>query len=172
VLVIEAVVGIVLLLFGRSLFWAFVALVGFLVGAHLSQTALAGHPAWVGVLVGIGVGIVGALLAVVAERVGFALGGLAAGGYLALVAARSLHVPGNPMIWVAIGATVGALIAILVMDWAIIFLSSLVGAGAVVGSLSIGPGIAIVLYLLLAAAGVLFQGARFERVEPPPPARA
>lgn len=165
-LVIEAVIGIVLLFFGRPLFWAFVALVGFLVGAHWSEIILANQPAWVSVLAALGVGIIGALLAMLAERVAFAVGGLLAGGYLALAAMESLHSGGSETVWFAIGGAIGALVAIWIMDWAIIFLSCLVGAGAVVESLDLRPGIAVLLYLVLVTSGVLFQASRFERVAP------
>lgn len=170
-LVMQAAIGFVLLFFGRPLFWAFVALVGFLVGAHLSQTLLANQPAWVGVLVALGVGIVGALLAMVAERVAFALGGLLAGGYLALAIKQSLHLGGSETVWFAIAGVICALVAIWIMDWAIIVLSCLVGAGAVVESLVIRPGMAVVVYLILVTLGVLFQAARYQRyqrVEPTP----
>jgi hypothetical protein len=167
VLWIEWVVGLVLLFFGRSLFWVFVALAGFLLGVRLSEVALADETAWVGLLAAIGAGVVGALVALLAQRVGFALAGLFAGGNLTVSALPFFHVGGSSMTWIAVGSALGALIAILVMDWALIFLSCLVGAGAVVRGLGVGPGVAAALYAALVAVGVLFQGRRLAPAPPP-----
>jgi hypothetical protein len=52
---------------------------------------------------------------------------------------------------------IGAVIATLIMDWAIIVISSLVGAGAIVGALALGQSIRIIVFLALVAAGILVQ---------------
>ena len=79
-------------------------------------------------------GILGAVLSMPFQRIAFSIGGLFAGGYLGLVLARAAGLPGEPLVWFVIGAILGAIVAALVMDWAIIVLSSLAGAAAVVNS--------------------------------------
>lgn len=161
------VIGGVLLLFGRPLFWAFIAFVGFLLGIRVADVLFAHPSPWIGVLAALGLGLVGALLAVLAERVAFAVAGLFAGGYLALAAAQALGLTGAPVLGFAIGGAIGALLAIWLLDWAIIGLSCLVGAGAVVSHLPVGSTVALAIFLVLFAAGALFQASRLEREADP-----
>ena len=153
----EFVTGTLLLALGRKLFWLFVAIVGFYAGIEVVRVLLAGQPTWVMLVVGLAAGLVGALLAMLFQRVGFALGGFYAGGYAALIVAERFApgVVGGAMF--VIGGVVGALLAAWFMDWAIIVLSSLVGAILVVTSL--GPqGLAgFVGYVVLAALGIAVQ---------------
>ena len=155
--IIKAMLGAVLLFFGRSFYWAFVAVAGFLVGGQFAELALADQAAWVRLLAALAAGGAGALLAIFAQRFAFALGGLYAGGYLALFVAQTIQSVGNQILWFVLGGVIGAVIAALIMDWAIIVLSSLVGASAIVTALAIDPPISVILYLLLVTVGVLIQ---------------
>src|SRR5262244_3268925 len=83
--------GIVLLLFGRSLYWAFIAIAGFLVGMALANEWLADKQEWVRILAAIGAGLIGAIVGIMVQRLAFAIGGFFAGAYLALVIASRLH---------------------------------------------------------------------------------
>ena len=60
--------GTILLFFGRSLYWLFVAIAGFLVGVQLADVALADQTQVVRVLAAVAVGALGALPAMVAQR--------------------------------------------------------------------------------------------------------
>lgn len=162
---VTALLGAALLFFGRSVYWAFVAIVGFLVGAQLADVLLADQSPGLRLLVAIGAGVVGALLAMLAQRIAFALGGLYAGGYLALSVAHAAGATDNHLLWFAIGGVIGAILAVMVMDWAIIVLSSLVGAAAIVAAFNLSPGITTILFIVLAAFGITVQS---NRLRPPP----
>ncbi|MGN6548089.1 MAG: TM7S3/TM198-like domain-containing protein [Aureliella sp.] len=165
---LNAVLGGLLLLFGRSLYWVFVAIGGFLIGGQFAEVALADQAQWVQLLAALAGGIVGALLAMLAQRVAFGIGGFFAGGYLATLLARSLHADGNEMVWVLLGGFIGAVIAVLVMDWAIIVLSSMVGAGAIVAALALEPSVAALIYVLLLVVGIVVQASRLPRAQSAP----
>src|SRR5262245_37926647 len=165
--------GAVLLLVGRKLFWLFVAIVGFYVGAQLARSFLADQPLWLGWLIAALAGVIGAIVAMLFQRVAFALAGFYAGGYLAMAAAeRFLHVPVGtaPLV---VGGILGAIAAALIMDWAILVLASLVGAALVVDSLGLANPGALLVYAGLAAIGILVQAQlllspeRVERSQPP-----
>jgi hypothetical protein len=94
------------------------------VAGHFAGSALADQSTWVHILAALAAGVVGALLAMLAQRVAFALGGFYAGGYLALLAGESLQPGGNLSLWLIVGGVIGAVIATLVMDWAVIVMSS------------------------------------------------
>jgi Domain of unknown function (DUF4203) len=155
------ILGLVLLVLGRQLFWLSVAIAGFLVGMRFAGVILAGEPQWLLVCVALGAGLLGALLAVLAQRVAFALAGFYAGFYLALIGAQSFGAEGNNIMFFVIGGVVGAVCAALMMDWAIIILSCLVGAGAIVEPLGLGPMMSGVVFLALVIAGACFQARCF-----------
>jgi hypothetical protein len=161
--IVNVILGAALLCFGRSLYWAFVAVAGFLVAGHFADLVLADQSAWIRLLAALAAGLVGALLALLAQRVAFAVGGFFAGGYLALLAGEQLQPAGNPTLWLIIGGVIGAVVAALVLDWAIIILSSLVGAGAIVAVIPADPTISAVVYLLLFGLGIIVQARRLQR---------
>ena len=151
------VAGAVLLLLGRRLFWLFVAIAGFYLGFEVARTLAAEQPAWLLWAIAIGAGLIGAVVAMLLQRVGFALGGFYAGGYIALLAVERFA-PGT--IGVAafvVGGAIGAVLAALLMDWAIIVLSCLVGAALVVPALGLQPLMSALVYAGLVAVGIVVQ---------------
>ena len=152
------VAGLVLLLFGRKVFWLFIALAGFLVGVELARSLLSERPEWIQLAVATGIGVLGALIAPLAQRFAFALAGFFSAGYVFLLVARSLGIAGDPTVPILAWGLVGAVFALLVTDWALIILSALMGAGTIVAAFDLGPGINAVTFALLAALGILVQG--------------
>jgi hypothetical protein len=151
------VLGLILLVFGLKLFWLFVAIAGFLFGMQFGDLILPFQPLLIRLLVALGAGFLGALLSVLAQRVAFALAGFYGGTYLALILARSSGAGGGNILLFIVAGVIGAVIATLIMDWAIIVISSLVGAGAIVDVLALGQGTRIIVFLALVAAGILVQ---------------
>ena len=151
------ILGLILLVFGLKLFWLFVAIAGFLSGMLFGNLILPDQPRWICLLVAVGAGALGALLAVLAQRVAFAVAGFYGGAYLALLLAQSFGAGGGSILVLVFGGVIGAIIAILIMDWAIIVISSLVGAGAIVEALPLEQGVRIIVFMALVAAGILVQ---------------
>ena len=166
--VVNLLLGIVLLFFGRTLYWAFVAVAGFLVGVELAAVFLADQPEWVRLMAALLGGVLGAILGMFAQRVAFSIGGLLAGGYLALALARTAGAGGEPLVWFAGGGILGAIVAALVMDWAIIALSSLAGAAAIVDQFDLDASLATLLFVALTAIGIVVQGRRLRPVAASP----
>jgi len=153
----DFVTGALLLTLGRKLFWLFVAIAGFYAGVEIVRLLLAGQPTWVMWVVGAVAGLIGGLLAMLFQRVGFALGGFYAGGYVALILAERFApgvVGGTTFV---IGGLVGGFFAAWLMDWAIIVLSSLVGAVLVVASLGLQGVAGFLVYVVLAGLGIALQ---------------
>ena len=155
--------GLILLVFGRKLFWLFVGIAGFLVGMEFTRVVLAEQPQWLLLLVALGAGLLGAILAMFVERIAFALSCFYAGSYLALIVAKSLGAQGNSMVLFVIGGVLGAVVAVLIMDWAIIVLSSLVGAGAIVEALHFTLPLSAIVFVALVVGGALLQGRLMNR---------
>jgi hypothetical protein len=160
-LVVNLVLGIALLILGRKFFWLFVGVIGFLVGANLAANYLQAQPEWVQLIVAIAGGLVGALLAVVLQRVAIALAGFFAGGYLAAYLLQMVGVEPGPLTWLpwVIGGIIGAVLSLVLFDWALIILSSLTGASLIVQALAVEPSLNTVVYLVLVVIGVIVQAA-------------
>ena len=73
------------------------------------------------------------------------------------MAAQSYGIGADSIIPPLVGGVIGALVAILILDWALILLSSLAGAGAIVTGLGLEHTIGAVLFVLLAVAGAAVQ---------------
>ena len=154
---IDVVAGAVLLLVGRKLYWLFVAIAGFYVGFEVARAVSVGPPQWVIWLVAAVAGVIGALVAMLFQRLAFALGGFYAGAYLGLVGAeRFLPSLAGPVI-IIVGGVLGAIAAALLMDWAIIVLSSMVGAALIVSYLNLGQLGNLLAYAGLLAIGIVVQ---------------
>jgi uncharacterized membrane protein YsdA (DUF1294 family) len=126
--IIPVIAGIILLLFGRRLFWLFVAIAGFMAGWTFARENLDIHPETTLMLVAVVVGLIGALVAIFLQRAAVALAGFFSGGYLALSLAVSLGHKSAGTFAFIIGGIIGAILLWVVFDWALILLSSLTGA--------------------------------------------
>jgi hypothetical protein len=167
-----ALLGLVLLFFGRTLYWAFVAVAGFLMGLELAADLLADQPGWVQFLAAIAAGVLGAIVGIFVQRLAFAVGGFFAGGYLTLALFDRLPEAAQSNFWFIVGGVIGAIVAALVMDWAIVVLSSLAGAVAIVSIFNMHIEFHIVAVLALAAFGIIVQGRRLtgsQGAAPAPP---
>jgi hypothetical protein len=154
------------LLLGRRLFWLFVAAAGFAAGLAGARAVLGPEPEWLAVLAAVGIGLVGAILAVAFQWLAVGVGGFLAGSYVALSAARLLGAEGA-WLWAAAvaGGIVAAALLVGLLDWVLIVLSALVGGALLTSLVDAAPLPATLLFVALVAAGVLVQG----RVLAPPP---
>src|SRR5215831_1718426 len=77
-------VGAAILLLGRRLFWLFVAAIGFALGAEIVPRIIDQPAPLVTLFIAVGLGFLGALLAVLLEWVAIAASGFLAGGWFAI----------------------------------------------------------------------------------------
>ncbi len=157
--ILNVLIGAGLLFFGRKVFWLFVAGAGFVAGLSLANRLLQG-PEWVGVIIGLGIGLLAALLAIFLQRFAIGLAGFLAGGYLALqflVPLFQLQHGWLPWMAFVIGGIVGVILVGVFLDWALIALSTLAGAALVTETLSLRDGIALLVFIILILVGVSYQ---------------
>jgi len=157
--ILNVLIGAGLLFFGRKVFWLFVAGAGFVVGLSLSNRLLQ-SPEWVGVIIGLGIGLLAALLAVFVQRLAIGLAGFLAGGYLALQFLVPLfHLQHGWLPWLAfvIGGVIGVILVGVFLEWALIALSTLAGAALVTEALGLRDGIALLVFIILILVGVSYQ---------------
>jgi hypothetical protein len=174
--VATAIVGIILgaieLLFGRRLFWLFVGIAGFLIGYFLAPAIFHNMSTLLRVLIGVGIGVVFAILAIFFTRFMVAVAGFFIFGPAVVVLIRDLgaNAPdGSTWYWVtyAIGGVIGFILLWAFFDWALIVLTSLAGAGGIIQGVrsltTISPTWQIILYVVLAVIGVIFQARSYSR---------
>lgn len=128
--ILQIVFAFAMLLLGRKLFWVFVGSVGFVVATELAIAYFSNQPGWLMILVGLAVGLIGALLALFFQTGAIAFAGILGGGYLGMLVIQYLSIT-NPAIRFAsllIGAFLGLAALIVVFDYGLIAISSLTGS--------------------------------------------
>lgn len=160
---LSIIIGLLLIFLGRRIFWIFVGGVGFLTGLQLAPAIVPGQSEMFNLLIGIALGIVGAVLAIVLQRVAVAVAGWIAGGLLAVRLAAMFGWNDPAFVWGAwfIGAIIAAVIVSLLFDWAVIVLTTLSGAVLVCDRLTFSPTVVWSIGVALVIAGLLVQARDF-----------
>jgi len=99
------------------------------------------------------------------QKIAIAVAGFFAGGKLAtaIAAAFFVHEAQYFGLTFLIGGIVGALLLLLLFDWALIFLSAIVGAHLIQSAIGLPPVGTGILFIALVLIGVLVQGAALSR---------
>lgn len=156
--VLNSLLGVALLLAGRKVFWLFVAGAGFVAGFTITSRILHG-PDWLTFLVGLGVGLLTALVAVFAQHFALGLAGFLVGGYIAMYFLPLLNLEHGWLPWLAflLGGIIGVVLVSALLDWALILLSSLAGASLIIQALDLQAGLGFLVFALLATVGISIQ---------------
>jgi len=172
-IVARLIAGVCILFLGRRLFWLFVGVVGFVLGMDIAAFVFHGlAPAEV-LLIALAGGLVGAFLAAALEELMIGIAGFATGAYIgAQVLMLLMPYPGRN-IWLAMlaGGILGLLLLLALFDWALIALSSIIGAGFIVQTVPPGSGLTYVAFVVLVIVGMTVQARIKDRENLPPPIR-
>jgi hypothetical protein len=158
-------IGAVVLFFGRKLFWLCVAAVGFAAGMQVAPHLMHEPTPVLQLSIALVFGFIGALLALFLQKIAIAIAGFLAGGKLAmaLVAAFLAEGARYPGISFIIGGIIGAILLLALFDWALIVMSSIVGAYLIGQTIVLPQTGATILFVALTAAGIAVQAASFRR---------
>ena len=161
-----ALVGIVLLFFGRRLFWFFIAASGFLFGMFLARDQFQLESTTLVVAIALLAGLLGALLSVVLQKVAVAVGGFIAGAYLGAHLVDALDAAKWTWLGFALGGLLGAILLVTLFEWTLILLSSLVGAAFLADGIGT-PETAIAIFAAACVIGMLVQAVQLSRARKP-----
>ena len=163
--IISVIVGVAILLFGRKLFWLFVAALGFAIGLEIAAYFTKEPPPWMMLVVALGCGVIGALLAILLQKLAIAVAGFIAGGRIAWAVAAAFFVEHDHYrgITFVLGGILGALLLLALFDWVLILLSSIEGAHLISNGITLPEKGAMILVIALAAIGVIVQGSMLRR---------
>jgi hypothetical protein len=163
--IVNLLLGIVLLLLGRRLFWLFVGAAGFLVGMEIAQRFVSG-PQGMKLLIAIAAGILGAVIDIFLQKAAIAIAGFVIGGYITVELLRASALFPKALAGIQgtafsvpyiIGGIIGALLLFVLFDWGLIVLSSLSGASLIVHSINLQRHALALLFAVLAVIGILVQ---------------
>lgn len=136
-----AILGLVLLLRGRKLYWFFIGLVGFIVGVIIGLN-LVSAGGWLRWLLIIGLGIGFAMLARIAQKLMAVIAGALVLGFIGyMLPPVSWPIAARYVAAVILGL-IGAIIGLKLFDWALIIGSALLGAMLLNGAIPQVAGLA------------------------------
>ena len=158
------VLGGIALFFGRRLFWLFAGIVGFALGWWLTSLLLPpGTDLLLRVIAAVLAGVILGVLVRFLGRWGLRIVAAVAGFAILPVLLRSLGMLGglSESAWALIGAAIGFFGALFFVNWTLIFLSCIIGAGLVLDGVSLITPLSetarLIAGFLLIAAGVITQ---------------
>ena len=170
-MVLPLLAGLIVLLFGRRLFWLFVGVAGFVGGYYLAKNNLNVHPETTLVIVATVVGVIFAVLSIFLQKLAIALAGFFSGGYLAMNLIYSANLQFPMLAAFAIGGIIGAILVWLIFDWALILLSSLTGSLIITQQLQayrLSDIVTLAMFVVLFLVGISVQAAQLKKPTPPP----
>jgi len=163
--IVGVLIGIVILFFGRKVFWLCVAAVGFVVGVEIAPLLINEPSSLLALVIAFVFGVLGALLALFLQKIAIALLGFLAGGKIAtaIAAAFFVHYAQYSTIIFVIGGVIGAILLLAVFGWALIVVSSFIGAYLIKSAIVLPPTGSTLVFIGLAVIGILVQAASFRR---------
>jgi len=165
VTIVGVLIGIVILFFGRKLFWLCVAAVGFAVGVQIAPLLVNEASSLLALVIALVFGVLGVLLAFFIQKIAIALLGFLAGGKLATAIAAAFFVQyaQHSTIIFVIGGIIGAILLLAVFGWALIIVSSFIGAYLIQSAIVLPPTGSTLVFVGLAILGIFVQAVSFRR---------
>jgi hypothetical protein len=156
---IKIFAGLALIVFGRRIFWMFVAAVGFVAALALLSNLFPDASSWTILGIGLVGGVLGALLALFLQRLAVAVAGFAGGGFFLVNLVEVFHIQTGSNFWVPfmIGGILGGALMMLIFDWSLIVLSSGLGAFLFVEELHLSDTMSLAGMIVLFVVGIAIQ---------------
>lgn len=153
---IRGILGAIFLFFGRDLNFLFAGGMAALIAQRVLPNLPPTWPGWADLAFIIGMGIIAAALTVTHERSGYALSGFLGGAYFLAdyYVPNFTSIPWLPFI---VGGVIGGVLLGIFTEWALMIVSSLVGAFFVVDLFRLSPEVKIMISGGLFLAGALTQ---------------
>ena len=141
------------------------AAVGFAVGVEVAPLLINEPSSLLALIIALVFGVLGALVALFLQKIAIALLGFLAGGKLATAVAAAFFVPYahySTIIFV-IGGIIGAILLLAIFGWALIVVSSFVGAYLIESAIVLPPTGSTLVFVGLAVVGIFVQAAAFRK---------
>lgn len=164
--IVTLVVGGVILLFGRRLYWLCLGGFGFLCGMVLGGMFLDKLETWAVILIALVLGLIGMVAVLILQKITIVLAGAIGGGLLIVTVVQEFWPPASPeFLWIYFiaGAFLGGLLVMSVFQWALILLSAGTGSAMIVRSLVLDSNYEALALLLIFIVGFVVQASSLKR---------
>lgn len=157
--IVALIVGVLLLLWGRRLFWLVLGVAGFLFASSLLLGETRAEPAATRLVLALLAGVIGIVIAILAQKVAVAIAGflLGAGTVAGLLGWSTSHPSAGEALVLIVCGVVAALLALWLFDLALIVLSSLAGSGLILDALHQRGANRLIFFVILLAIGIAVQ---------------
>jgi hypothetical protein len=155
-LIVRGVIGGILLFLGHELNFLFAGAMAALLGVRLIPMLPAQWPGWADYVFILGLGVIAAAAVLINERAGYFISGFLAGG-LTLVEYFAPDTLTIPWLLFLIGGVIGALVIGIFTDWALILVTSAIGAAYILNLFVLNPTLEILIGAGLFVIGALTQ---------------
>jgi len=157
--IIQGLIGFMVLIAGSQLYWFFAAVVAFLIGDFAAISLFSFDPGTDVILVGVGAAAIGILLTITARKpamilTGFLAGVLAANTLPELFNWAPLF---NPWFLLIAGGIVGGLSVVFAYSYAVVLLSSIIGAQMIALSVHLASVDPLVMFIAVLILGIGVQ---------------
>jgi hypothetical protein len=156
---LSVLIGASLIIYGRKLYWVFVGALGFAATSYLTTQYLRGMNDWLILGLSLGIGIIGALLAVWMQSFAIGLAGFLGGGQIVLSLLAYIGLVPRSWAWIPfiIGGILGVILVVSLFDWALIILSSFGGASLITQVIHLPRPMVLLVFIILAVLGIIIQ---------------
>jgi len=155
-LIVRGIIGAIILFLGRELNFLFAGGMSVLIAFRLVPHLPVRWPNWADYVFIAGLGILAMVLVLINERAGYAISGFLAGGYL-LAEYFAPGVSGIPVLPFLFGGMIGSLLLGVLTEWALIVVSSVIGAIYLTGMFQLATTARTLLTAGLVIIGALVQ---------------
>ena len=158
-------VGLGMLVLGRQLFWLFVGGVGFVFGIQLATQVLGeGQPDANILVFALIFGFIGAVAALVLQKLAVSAAGFIGGGIIAINLVQVMNLDlGSVLVPFLVGGVLGLVLVSVLFDWALIAISSFAGATVVVQTFTMETAVSMLLLVTLIVVGIAVQASQMRR---------
>lgn len=163
--IVLILIGALLLLLGRKLYWLFIAVLGFVLGYTLSSSIFPDLSELLKIFIGLLAGSLGALSAIFLNQLAITLAGFLGGGLIAIQLLMYVGFSDGGFSWppFIIGGILGTILAAVIFDWILIIFSSLAGVFIIASTWeNLSSGIFILLIFLFLV-GLVIQSITYMR---------
>lgn len=162
--ILSIIIGIVLLLSGRKLYWFFIGAAGFILGLVIVGQFFKDQPLWLQIVISLGGGLLGVVLALLLQKIMLSVAGFLAGGYgLAAIFSALGWLDTDLLRWIPfiLGGIIGVILVVRLFEWGLILITSFGGAGIILQAIKVDGIVGIVIFIVLMIIGIIVQRRSF-----------
>ncbi len=154
--------GCILIVLGHTLYWVFVGTVGFVAGFEIAKLTTYGYSQTTTLIYACIAGLLGGVFAMFAKKMAVITAGFLAGGYtlLQIVPQLGFSVPFTKWLIFLMGGVLGGMTILVLFDWALVILSSIMGALLIVQGLDLRISLNLPVLAGISLVGIIIQGAK------------